>query len=131
MFLDASAMVAILAAEAGWEGLAEKVEGSRRTLTSPLAIWETVIALVRTRAIAFEIAEDLVRRFLIVGSVEIVPVTAGIGRLAIDASRLYGRGRHRAGLNFGDCFAYACAKSEGVPLLFKGDDFGHTDVPVA
>ena len=104
---------------------------SRRTLTSPLAVWETVVALVRTRAIAFEGAEDLVRRFLVTGSVEMVPVTAAIGRLAIEASRLYGRGRHPADLNFGDCFAYACAKSQGVPLLFKGNDFSRTDIPAA
>jgi len=47
---------------------------------------------------------------------------------AIDAFRLYGKGRHPAGLNFGDCFSYALAKATGEPLLFKGDNFPHTDV---
>jgi ribonuclease VapC len=56
------------------------------------------------------------------------PVDQATGRLAIDAWRRYGKGRHRAGLNFGDCFSYALAKRLGAPLLFKGGDFSLTDV---
>jgi ribonuclease VapC len=52
-------------------------------------------------------------------------------RIAREAYRDFGKGRHRAGLNFGDCFAYALAKQTGEPLLFKGDDFRHTDVEAA
>jgi len=63
--------------------------------------------------------------------VEIEAVTAGQADIARKAFRRYGRGRHAANLNFGDCFAYALAKDKSAPLLFKGDDFGRTDVMVA
>lgn len=69
--------------------------------------------------------------FLRVNKVETIPITAEIGSLAVEASRRYGRGRHKADLNFGDCFAYACARARGVPLLFKGEDFVHTDIEAA
>jgi ribonuclease VapC len=58
-------------------------------------------------------------------------VTVQQAKLAREAYRDFGKGRHRAGLNFGDCFAYALAKDKGEPLLFKGNDFGKTDVEVA
>jgi ribonuclease VapC len=63
--------------------------------------------------------------------VEIEAVTTGQADIARKAFRRYGRGRHAANLNFGDCFAYALAKDKSAPLLFKGDDFGQTDVMVA
>jgi ribonuclease VapC len=66
--------------------------------------------------------------FLAEAGVEIVPVTASQARIARDAYRRFGRGNHPAGLNFGDCFAYALAKERDLPLLFKGDDFARTDV---
>jgi ribonuclease VapC len=55
-------------------------------------------------------------------------VTAEQADLALDAYQRYGKGRHRAGLNFGDCFAYALCKATGQPLLFKGQDFSQTDI---
>jgi ribonuclease VapC len=63
--------------------------------------------------------------------VDIAVVTANQADIARKAFRRYGRGRHAANLNFGDCFAYALAKDTSAPLLFKGDDFGRTDVMVA
>nr|WP_246522168.1 type II toxin-antitoxin system VapC family toxin [Neoroseomonas terrae] len=62
---------------------------------------------------------------------EIVPFTAEHAALARDAWRRYGKGRHPAGLNLGDCFSYALAKARNEPLLFKGDDFARTDVKAA
>ena len=64
-------------------------------------------------------------------SIIIEPVTIEQGHLARQAFLEFGKGRHKAGLNFGDCFAYALAKSAGKPLLFKGDDFGQTDIKSA
>lgn len=64
-------------------------------------------------------------------SIEIIPITPEIGRLAMQAFARYGRGNHPARLNMSDCFAYACARSLGVPLLFKGSDFSQTDIAVA
>ena len=63
--------------------------------------------------------------------VDIAAVTASQADIARKAFRRFGRGRHAANLNFGDCFAYALAKDKSAPLLFKGDDFGRTDVMVA
>lgn len=64
-------------------------------------------------------------------SVDLVAVDADQAEAARAAYRRYGRGRHRAGLNYGDCFSYALAKVSGQPLLFKGDDFGQTDIVAA
>ena len=66
--------------------------------------------------------------FLAEAAVEVVPVTAGQARIARDAYRPFGKGNHPAGLNFGDCFAYALAKERDLPLLFKGEDFARSDV---
>ena len=63
--------------------------------------------------------------------IEIEPVTAGQAHLARQAFHDFGKGRHPAGLNFGDCFAYALAKDTGEPLLFKGNDFKRTDIVCA
>lgn len=64
-------------------------------------------------------------------NIEIVPVSFEHAKTARRAYREFGKGRHPAGLNFGDCFAYALARDDGAPLLFKGDDFAQTDVRVA
>jgi uncharacterized protein with PIN domain len=76
-------------------------------------------------------AQGLVERFVEESELELVPVATEHAWLACEAFRTYGRGRHPAGLNFGDCFAYALAKATREPLLFKGDDFSHTDIATA
>ena len=68
------------------------------------------------------------QEFLAQGGLQVEPVTAEQADLALDAYQRYGKGRHRAGLNFGDCFAYALCKATGQPLLFKGQDFSQTDI---
>ncbi len=70
--------------------------------------------------------------FLSLAGIEVMPVSVEQARIARQAYRDFGKGSgHPAGLNFGDCFAYALAKDMGEPLLYKGDDFGHTDVKKA
>ena len=71
--------------------------------------------------------DDLIRD----AEIAVEPVTLNQAQLAREAYRDFGKGRHRAGLNLGDCFAYALAKEKGEALLFKGDDFCHTDVEAA
>ena len=71
--------------------------------------------------------DDWVRR----RRITVVPVDHDMAAAAIDAFRQFGKGRHRAGLNYGDCFAYALARTRSIPLLFKGDDFARTDVLAA
>jgi ribonuclease VapC len=73
-------------------------------------------------------AEGIVDEFVQRTGMQILPITTEIGHAAIDAFDRYGRGRHAAQLNMGDCFAYACAKALGAPLLYKGDDFALTDL---
>lgn len=60
-----------------------------------------------------------------------ITIDAEIGKAAVNAFDRYGNGRHRAALNMGDCFSYACAKVHGLALLYKGDDFAHTDIEAA
>ena len=70
-------------------------------------------------------------RFLEQATVRVISITAEIGRGALSAFDRFGRGRHPAALNMGDCFAYACARELDVPILSKGDDFPLTDITVA
>ena len=74
--------------------------------------------------------QDVVERFLRDARVDIVPVDKEMAARAISAWRRYGKGRHPAGLNFGDCFTYALAEQTGRPVLCTGDDFSATDLPV-
>jgi ribonuclease VapC len=131
MFLDSSAIVAILAREPDWEALALKIEPPRQVIVSPLAIYEAVLGLVRSQSCEIETAESLVDQFLKQANAALVTIDGPIGRGAVAAFSRFGKGRHRAGLNMGDCFSYACAKSHRVALLFKGDDFVHTDIRIA
>jgi len=73
----------------------------------------------------------IVNRFIEQVTVRIMPITDEIGRGALAAFERYGRGRHPAALNMGDCFAYACARELDLPILFKGDDFPLTDLTIA
>jgi ribonuclease VapC len=128
MFVDASAIVGILAREVDGPSLAAQVTQADRLFTSPLAIYEAVLGLARSRNMAIDDAQTAVSDFLTDSRAEI---TEEVGRDAIRAFDRFGRGRHPARLNMGDGFAYACARSLAVPLLFKGDDFSQTDIAVA
>ena len=131
MFLDASAIVAILVEENDAALLTRRLEQSTQLCTSPIAIYEAVAGVARIYRITIRAAETILDRFLDAARVQIVPITAEIGGAALSAFDRYGRGRHPAALNMGDCFAYACARQLELPLLFKGDDFPLTDIPVA
>jgi ribonuclease VapC len=131
MFLDASAMVAILVEESDAASLTKRLEQAVAPCTSPIAIYEAVAGVARLRTVEIRTAETILDRFLEQATVRVVPITAEIGRGALSAFERYGRGRHPAALNMGDCFAYACARVLDMPLLFKGDDFPLTDITVA
>lgn len=131
MFVDASAIIAIIAQEQDWLSLAARLERAERVHVSPLSIWEATVGLVRERKCPLEEAEQLVRAFIEQTGATVIPITDSIGHEALKAFERYGKGRHKAKLNFGDCFAYACARVHGVPLLFKGDDFSETDIDAA
>jgi ribonuclease VapC len=131
MFVDASAIVGILAREIDAPNLAARVTQAERLFTSPLTVYEAVLGLARSRNMSIDEAQIAVSDFLSGIRAEIISITEEVGRDAIRAFDRYGRGRHPARLNMGDCFAYACARSLAVPLLFKGDDFSLTDIAVA
>lgn len=128
MFLDASAIVAMLTDEPEREVFLAKVAAADDPLTSAIAIFETTLALARRKGFEPRQAEEAVTRFLQQAGVRLVDIGPEEQRLAVEAHALFGKGRHPAGLNMGDCFAYACARSSGRRLLFKGDDFVRTDI---
>ena len=129
MFVDSSALVAILLREPEADRLADRMTGQSVLLTSPLAIFETVAALMRAKRISAAAAEARVRAVLMAAGIEVVSIDDAAGRAALDAFERYGKGGgHPAQLNMGDCFAYALARLSGVALLYKGDDFARTDL---
>ena len=129
MFVDASAIVAIMMEEPGSRQLAERLESAAQPMTSPIAIFEAVLDIRRILQVSVEIASDRVDDFLAITGTRSISVTPDIAALALDAFARYGKGQgHPAQLNMGDCFAYAVAKKQDAPLLFKGDDFGKTDI---
>ena len=131
MFLDASAMIAIIARESDAAELTQRLRQASEVHTSPIAIYESVLGLARLGDASVPDAQIILERFLEQVEAQIVPITAAIGRGALSAFDRYGRGRHPAALNMGDCFAYACARELDLPLLFKGDDFPLTDITIA
>jgi ribonuclease VapC len=105
------------------------MENAERLFTSPIAVFETVAAIMRERAYSMREAQMAVEGALKIANIEIVPINRETGSLALEAFERYGKGRgHKAQLNMGDCFAYGCAKSLGVDLLYKGNDFAATDL---
>ena len=129
MFVDASALVAMLLREPEADGLAQRLDSSDFRFTSPVAVFETVLALMRVRQLPRAASEELVRATLATAEVEIVAITDQIGRAALDAFERYGKGRgHPAQLNMGDCFACGAARVYGLSVLYKGDDFAETDL---
>ncbi len=86
------------------------------------------MAMVRKRGYAVNEAENEIAEFLAEAGVMLAPIGGAELHAALTAFDRYGKGRHSAALNMGDCFAYACAKTLGAPLLYKGDDFSRTDL---
>lgn len=131
MFLDASALIGIIAMEDDAASLAGRLAGARARQTSAVAIFETAAGLARIANAPVADALALVDRFLTEVGATVMAIDHGIGVAAVEAFARFGKGRHPAGLNMGDCFAYACAKRLDVPLLCKGNDFPRTDTGLA
>jgi ribonuclease VapC len=128
IFVDASALIAMIAGEAEGEKLAATIRTDGDPLWSAMSCWEAVVALRKARDISFEEARGEVEAVAAALPLQLVEIGEEERRGALDAHRIYGKGRHPARLNMGDCFAYACAKTAGATLLYKGDDFRHTDL---
>lgn len=128
MFVDASALVAILTAEPESSVLLDCLDVAMTPLTSGIATFETVVAVARKKAIPVADAETEVDAFIRIAGLRVVSISAAESALALTAHARFGKGRHPARLNLGDCFAYACAQAHGVPLLFVGDDVPRTGI---
>ncbi len=131
MFIDASALSAILLDEPEARGLLQRIESAEACTTSAIAIYEATLAVARMEKAGVDAALTRVRSFLTLSRIDIVVIGEAEAYLALAAHDRFGKGRHPARLNMGDCFAYACAQTNNVPLLFKGDDFSQTDITSA
>lgn len=125
MVVDTSAVIAILTGEPEQAAFLKALESGNSRMMSVASVVEASIVSEKSRGGAAVRELDL---FLATSGIELVAVDAEQARVARRAFSQYGKGRHRARLNFGDCFVYALAMTLSEPLLFKGDDFGHTDV---
>jgi ribonuclease VapC len=125
MVIDTSALVAILQREPERRAFIEAIEVADARLMSVATFVE--ISIVIEARHGAEGLRDL-EHFIGRADIELIAVDAEHGNVACSAFSRFGKGRHRAGLNYGDCFSYALATSTREPLLFKGDDFVHTDV---
>jgi ribonuclease VapC len=127
MVIDSSALIAIFLAEPERKAFIDRIHQSETRLISAATVLETGIVIEARRGEAAGREFDL---FVVRLNLEIISVDADQAEIARSAWRRYGKGRHPASLNFGDCFAYALAKTYGEQILCKGADFSQTDVEV-
>jgi ribonuclease VapC len=125
MVIDSSALLAIIFEEPDASIYLSAILNSDNCLVSAASLVETSMVSLRLRSPdPIALLDDLVNRTETI----VAPVDHEQALLAREAFRRFGKGRHKAGLNFGDCFAYALAKQTGEPLLYKGSDFTLTDI---
>ena len=128
MIIDTSAILSILLREPDAERFARAITAASSRRISAATLLETTIVLESRSGSAAGHELDV---FLRMAQIELEPVTPEQAQTARQAWRRFGKGNHPAGLNFGDCFAYALAASTREPLLFKGRDFELTDITAA
>ncbi|MCL4267084.1 MAG: type II toxin-antitoxin system VapC family toxin [Anaerolineae bacterium] len=126
MVLDTSVLIAILMSEPEARAMATILATADERLLSAASLLETSIVIESRYGLA---GGEKLNELIQTAQIKIEPVTHEQVTAARLAYRTYGKGRHPAGLNFGDCFAYALAKTTGEPLLFIGNDFNQTDIP--
>jgi ribonuclease VapC len=125
MVIDTSALIALLLGEPSSEKLLEAIDAAPSRKVSAATVIEASLVLLGRYGEAGDAQLD---KLLQVIRAEVVPVDVAQSTAARDGASRFGRGRHAAALDFGDCFSYALAVSSGEPLLFTGDDFAQTDV---
>lgn len=128
MVLDASAIVSILLQEPGFRALAEKINDADPVLIGAPTVFEAAIVLENKKA---DQGGARLKAFLRDEDIEVIPFGEDHQRAALSAFLRFGKGRHPAQLNFGDCLAYAIADIADQPLLYVGDDFSKTDIKAA
>lgn len=129
MFIDTSVIVALLASEADASDYSDRIERSATKMTSGLVILEASMRLGTMLDIDPVVVEQRIRDLLVTADIDVVSIDGAIATEAVAAFAKFGKGRgHPAQLNLADCMSYACAKIHVVPLMFKGNDFSHTDI---
>lgn len=128
MILDSSVIVAVVLREPGWERLVDKLANTPSCAIGAPTLVETGIVLTAKMGPA---ARGALSRLIQEVEVAVVPFADAHWRAAVDAYARFGKGRHAASLNFGDCLTYAVARLAEQPLLFVGDDFRKTDLAAA
>ena len=128
ILVDASAIVAIVHGEPEADDFADVIEAHADRYYCAIGAWEASQAIARLKTVSLQQAADLISSFAYEAVLRLVPIGQSEGQQAIVAAARYGKGRHPARLNMGDCFAYACAKTHGAELLYKGNDFALTDL---
>lgn len=131
MFVDASALVAMMTGEPDAAELAARMERHGQRATSALAVWEAARAVARVLGLPVSDAGEAVEDFLKMTGIQSQAVPDACWRAALEAHERFGKGVHPAALNFGDCFAYAMAKAYRMPLLYTGEGFALTDMEAA
>jgi ribonuclease VapC len=129
MFVDTSAIISILSREDDADNLVLSIESTSIKVTSALVYLEATMRLSTKLAIEPLKVAEILNEFLEEARIGIVPIDGPMAKIAVEAFSAYGKGRgHPAQLNLGDCLSYACARSGGMPLLYKGSDFSKTDM---
>ncbi len=129
MFLDASVIVANLLEEPEAPAIRAALVDESEVVTSPLAIFEASTRLAAVKRFGIDEGYRVVRDFLEDARVRVLAIDDAVGQAAHACAAAYHHStRHPARLNMGDCFAYASARSAGLKLAYKGDDFIHTDI---
>ncbi len=128
MILDSSAVVAILCREAGHLELLEQITDAETLGMGAPTVFETALVLtIKLRRDGMALVNEFMRE----SGVQVISFTDQHSSIAFGAYFRYGKGRHKAALNFGDCLSYSVARVSGEPLLFVGNDFTRTDVAVS
>lgn len=132
MFVDASAIGAILIREPEAERVSDLVERAAAPVTSAIAVFEAALGFCHKRHASIEEDEADMDEFLVLAEIKCVPISGAESQTALRAVAHYGKDTgHPTQLDLGDCFAYAVARNRRVPLLFKGGAFTHTDIEAA
>jgi ribonuclease VapC len=128
VIIDSSAIVAIVLREPGWEGLVAKLRADSTCAVGAPTLAEAGLVLTAKMG---QRAPGVLSRLLQEADLAVIPFTEDHWRMAVEAYARFGKGRHAAALNFGDCLTYAIASVAEQPLLFVGGDFAKTDLPAA
>ncbi|MCB8822885.1 type II toxin-antitoxin system VapC family toxin [Microvirga rosea] len=130
MYLETSAIIALLAGEPEATDLARRIDEAKTNLiTSPVSVTEAVVRFATIKGVTIPASQEIVSELLAVLKAQTISITPEIGNKATRAYAQYGKGTgHGAKLNLADVFSYACAKAYRVPLLYKGNDFAKTDL---